>query len=110
MKTEYRSTAGDMADNRRNTVAGTARCDNVVQGSTGTTASMRTEKIYKEIFPIKLFPKIEKKSPRNSRGVSISRCCEARTVDGPAGHGVPRGVILHQRFTAEKFVHSPYRK
>ncbi len=39
---EYRSTAGDMADNRRNTVAGTARCDNVVQSSTGTTAVRRT--------------------------------------------------------------------
>lgn len=31
-----------MADNRRITAADTARCDNVVQDSTGTTAVMRT--------------------------------------------------------------------
>ena len=43
LKTEYRSTVGDIADSRRNAVAGTARCDNVVQGSIGAAAVMRTE-------------------------------------------------------------------
>ena len=78
MKTEYRSTVGDMADNRKNTVAGTAHCDNVVQGSTGTaTVTRNVQSTRHEVFT-KIFGQNRSKNPHSTVRGNVSSVEMAR--------------------------------
>ena len=78
LKTEYRSTVGDMADNRKNTVAGTAHCDNVVQGSTGTATVTRTVQSTRHEVFTKNLGQNRSKSPHSTVRGNVSSVEMAR--------------------------------
>ena len=69
-----------MADNRKNTVAGSARCDNVVQGSTGTTTVTRTvQSTHHEMFT-KVLGQNRSKSPHSTVRGNVSSVEMARNT------------------------------